>query len=127
MAKRLILTHELLRHRITKVLRCAEEALACYDKALDINPKLAEAQYSKGVALVNLGMFEDAIACYDNALDINPRYAEAWNNKGAALDSLGCSEDAILAFQKFIEYAPPQYASHVKKIEEIIQQLKGMV
>jgi len=37
---------------------------------------------------------------------------------------LGRADEATLAFQKFVEFAPSQYASHVKKIEEIMQQLK---
>ena len=75
----------------------------------------------------NLGHADEALACYDEALDINPRFADALYNKGVTLYNLGCTEEAILALQKFIEIAPPQYASNVKKIEKLIQQLKGMV
>jgi len=105
----------------------SEEALDCYDKALDINPRYAETWKNKGVALANLGLSDEALACFDGALDINPRDAEVWNNKGITLLNLGRAEEAILAFQKFIEFAPPQHASHVEKVEEVIQQLKGMV
>ena len=104
-----------------------EDAIACFDTALDINTRYANAWNNKGNALDELGRSEDAIACYNKALDINPRLAEAWYNKGNALDNLGRADEAILAFQKFIDFAPPQYASDVKKIEEIIQQLKRMV
>lgn len=82
---------------------------------------------NKGVALDNLDRTDEALDCYDKALNINPRYADAWYNKGTALYNLGRADEAILAFQKFVEFAPPQYASHVKKIEEIMQQLKEMV
>ena len=105
----------------------ADEALECYDNALNINPRFAEAWYNKGSALNNLGRSEEALECYDNALDINPRDAEAWNNKGNALGNLGRSEEALLAFQKFVEFAPPQYASRIKQVKEFIQQQKRMV
>ncbi|MGB7313002.1 MAG: tetratricopeptide repeat protein, partial [Nodosilinea sp.] len=45
-----------------------ENAIACYDAALDIKPDLHEALYNKGIALDDLGQYEAAIACYDAAL-----------------------------------------------------------
>ena len=104
-----------------------EEALACFDQALETNPRFAKAWYNKGVALDALSGPVEAIACYDEALDINPRFANAWYNKGLKFGALGRHEEAISAFQQFIEYAPPQNASNVKKVEEVIRQLKGMV
>ena len=101
-----------------------EEELACYNEALKINPRDAEAWYNKGNALGALGRTEEELACYNEALKINPQYTDAWYNKGIALRALGRDDEAISAFQQFIEYAPPQYASHVKKVEEVIRQLK---
>ena len=105
----------------------SDEAVAYFDEALKINPRDAEAWYNKGYALGALGRPEEAIACLDEVLKINPRDAKAWHSKGIALRNLGHSKEAILAFQKFIEFAPPQYTQNVKKSEEFIQQLKGMV
>ena len=86
-----------------------------------------EAWVNKGAVLCDLDRSEEAIACYNKALEINPRYAKLWYNKGVALIALGRPKEAISAFQQFIECAPPQYASDVEKIEELIQQLKEMV
>ncbi len=47
-------------------------------------------------------------------------------NKGAALGNLGRYQEAISSFQKFIEFAPPQYAEHVKRAKDIINQIKEM-
>ena len=58
-----------------------EEAIKCYDEALAINPKHAEALNYKGVSLHNLKKCEDAIKCYDEALTINPTYPDCLNNK----------------------------------------------
>ena len=52
-----------------------DEALACYDQALKINPRYAEAWSNKGNALGALGRTEEVIACYNEALKINPRHA----------------------------------------------------
>jgi len=42
-----------------------EEAIASYDKALQIKPEFHEAWYNRGVALKELGQLEKAIASHD--------------------------------------------------------------
>jgi tetratricopeptide (TPR) repeat protein len=46
-------------------LRKFEQAIECYDKALDLNSKYADAWDGKGYALSRTGKIEDAIVCYD--------------------------------------------------------------
>lgn len=72
------------------------DAIECYEKAIEINPKYAEAWYNKGNAFMNLRRIEkninrynDAIQCFDQAIQIDPHYANAWNIKGIALYGLG--------------------------------------
>jgi tetratricopeptide (TPR) repeat protein len=60
------------------------EAIQCYDKALEINPRDAKAWNNKGLAYADMNKYNEAIQCYDKALEINPRDAEAWYNKGLA-------------------------------------------
>jgi tetratricopeptide (TPR) repeat protein len=64
-----------------KNLGKSEEAIACYDKALLLNPNYVAAYNNKGIALGNLGKSEEAIVCYDKALALNPNYVAAYNNK----------------------------------------------
>ncbi len=45
-----------------------EEAIKQYDKAIQINPKYADAYYNKGIALSDLGKKDKAIAEYEKAL-----------------------------------------------------------
>jgi tetratricopeptide (TPR) repeat protein len=45
-----------------------EQAIACFDKALEIKPDLHAAWNNRGYALGNLGRLEEAIASYDKAL-----------------------------------------------------------
>ena len=83
-----------------------DEAIKCYDKALEINPQLAEAWLNKGISLVKFGRFDDAIKCYDRALEINPQYAETWSNKGNSLGCLGRFDEAIKCYDKALEINP---------------------
>ncbi|NER84366.1 MAG: tetratricopeptide repeat protein [Leptolyngbya sp. SIO1D8] len=62
-----------------------EEAIACYDTALEIKPDKHAALYNKGVALAELGHKEAAITCYDAALEIKPDYhATLYSSQGQA-------------------------------------------
>jgi len=83
-----------------------EEAIACYNKVLVINPRYEYAWFNKGNSLVNLGRYEEAIACYDNALQIEPKYKPAWINKGNVLRNLGRYEKAIACYDKAIQIEP---------------------
>jgi serine/threonine protein kinase len=86
-----------------------KEAITCYDKVLEINPRDAKAWCNKGNALGKLGKAEEEISCYDKALEINPRYAEAWCNKGVVLVELGRAEEAVSCCDKALEI-DPRYA-----------------
>ncbi|MHC1597395.1 MAG: protein kinase domain-containing protein, partial [Methermicoccaceae archaeon] len=63
-----------------------EDAIECYDKALKIDPKDADAWKKKGNALDELGRYEDAIECYDEALKIDPDDKEVKSSREAALN-----------------------------------------
>lgn len=74
-----------------------EEAIAEYDKALEIDPEDDVSHFSQGFALFNLGRYEEAIAAYDKALEIDPDYRKALENKEKAVSLLeGSSEDTDL-------------------------------
>ena len=66
-----------------------EKALANYDRALEIDPRLIHAWHNKGNSLAALGRQEEAIACFDQALALDPKFALAWYNKGHNLAALG--------------------------------------
>jgi tetratricopeptide (TPR) repeat protein len=72
-----------------------EEALKCYDKMLEIDPRDATALCNKGNVLRDLGRYEEAISCCDKALALDPQSKNAWLNKSGALDKLGRHEEAI--------------------------------
>jgi tetratricopeptide (TPR) repeat protein len=83
-----------------------EEAIACYDRATEIDPLYKEAWNSKGIALRHLGEYYRGIECYDKAIEIDPLYEKAWNNKGIALRHLGEYYRAIECYDKAIEIDP---------------------
>ena len=82
------------------VLGRYEEAMACIDTALKINPRNEVAWVNKGNALVRTGRLVDALRCYNSAIKVNPRYEVAWNNKGNALARLGKFGDALRCYER---------------------------
>jgi tetratricopeptide (TPR) repeat protein len=83
-----------------------DQAIACFDKALEISPKYTRVWRNKGYALNNLERYEDAIACFDEALKIDPNSAHVWSQKGYALLNLNKLEKAIQCFDKALEIDP---------------------
>ncbi|MBW4691158.1 MAG: tetratricopeptide repeat protein [Lyngbya sp. HA4199-MV5] len=83
-----------------------KEALAAYDKALELDPDYYEVWNHRGVALGNLQLYTAAIAAFDKALELKPDYYEVWNNRGVALGSLQLYTAAIAAFDKALELKP---------------------
>ncbi len=82
------------------VLGRYEEAMACIDTALRINPRNEVAWVNKGNALVRMGRLVDALKCYNSAIKVNPQYEVAWNNKGNALARMGKFEDALKCYER---------------------------
>jgi len=83
-----------------------EDAVTCYDKALEIDPRSVITWSNKGTALGALGRHEEAIACLDQALRLNPQSAPAWSNKGNALDALDRYGDALACFTEALKADP---------------------
>jgi tetratricopeptide (TPR) repeat protein len=59
------------------ILENYEEAIICYEKALEYDPTLKEAYYNKGRALSFLGRFPEAIESYEKAIELDENYEEA--------------------------------------------------
>jgi tetratricopeptide (TPR) repeat protein len=83
-----------------------EEAIASYDRAIEIKSDCHEVWNSRGIVLVNLGRNEEAIASYDRAIEIKSDYYEAWDNRGIALSNLGRNEEAIASYNRTVEIKP---------------------
>jgi tetratricopeptide (TPR) repeat protein len=66
-----------------------EEALDLFDRALAIDPELAEAYYHRGIAQMDRGAFEAASADFERALEVDEHFAGAREARAGALEDLG--------------------------------------
>ena len=72
-----------------------QEALRCYDRAIDITPFNHNAWYNRGIILNRMGAWRRAIDSYDYALAIDENFASAWYNRGNSCASMKWYEEAI--------------------------------
>jgi serine/threonine protein kinase len=88
-----------------------EEAIDCLDKAISMNPNIAEVWCNKGLALVNWGKYAEAINTLISALERQIESSGMWCNLGLAYDRIGNKEQAFKAYQRAIEFDPNNYMS----------------
>jgi tetratricopeptide (TPR) repeat protein len=75
-------------------------AIACYKKAIELNPKYAEAHYNLGNVLLAKHDLDGALACYHKALDLDSKYAEALCNLGHVLKQQGSFAEAVVSLRR---------------------------
>jgi tetratricopeptide (TPR) repeat protein len=83
-----------------------QEALPCFDKALEKNPGDLIAWNNKGLVYYQLGNYQKALDCFARVLDTDPGDPYAWNNKGLALIGLGRIQEALDCHKKATEVNP---------------------
>jgi tetratricopeptide (TPR) repeat protein len=82
------------------------EAIAAYDKALEIDPCHVITLCNKGVMLGAVGKHDEALRCYDKALEIDPKKESALVSKGSTLKRLKRYDEAIRCYDKALELDP---------------------
>ena len=80
-----------------------EDAIAAYDKALQMEPDNPKAWFSRGAALVKLQQWDGALQAYDRALQLKPDIAEAWFGRAAVLVKQQDLVGAIAAYDQALQ------------------------
>ena len=106
------------------------EAIACWDQALELNSNISAIWHNRGSALGHLGRLEDAIASFDQAIKINPKDYQAWNDRGNAFYNLRKWDQALASWDEVIKiksnftqawYNRGCVLEHLNKLDEAIQ------
>jgi tetratricopeptide (TPR) repeat protein len=88
------------------------EAVAQFNKALEIQPGYAVAHNNLGNALLRLGRTSDSYAHLEKALEFDPNNAEAHNNLGNTLVQMGRADEAAGHYNKAVEIDPSYVQAH---------------
>lgn len=85
-----------------------EEALADYNRAIEISPYEVDPFLNRGIAYEALGRLEEALTDYDRVLRLNPSDPAGWNNRGNALLGLRRFREASDSFKSALGISGPQ-------------------
>jgi tetratricopeptide (TPR) repeat protein len=89
-----------------------EDAVAAYDEALRLEPRLAEAHFNRAHALGMLGDAAGAAAGYTELLRLQPAHPRALNNRGLELGRAGDWPAALKDFDAAIQVDPDYARAH---------------
>jgi len=82
------------------------EAIECYDKAIEIDSRCKDAWNNKGNLLADQKKYSEAHKCYDEALKIDPKYVSALYNKATVLMDEGKYDVARKYLEKVLHINP---------------------
>ena len=89
-----------------------EEAVAAYEKVLEIDPAHAAAHINLGTLYYNRQDHMKAEKHYRLAIEADPRYALAYFDLGNVLDETGRVKEAIETYQTALQLAPTYADAH---------------
>ena len=78
----------------------ADQAVACFDEALSLNPRDTELLVKKGDALEKLRRTKEALECYDRALAIDSSMTVAYLHKGGLLNRVERFDEAMQCYEQ---------------------------
>ena len=83
-----------------------EEALANCQKAIEIDPRLAEAHYHMGNILSKTGRYDETIEAQKRAIQINPVFSDAHYNLAQTYVRMGRFNEAINEYEEAVRLKP---------------------
>ena len=99
------------------------EALACYRKAIRLQPDLYEAYYNAGLIYQSMNRTAQSSTCYRKALELNPDLPQAHNNLGRLHLDAGRTDAAASCFLEAIRRQPDFAEAHFN-LGEVLRGLR---
>ncbi len=88
------------------------DAITQYQRALQMEPRMADAHNNLGLALAAQGEYARAIAHFENAIALHPGHADAHNNLGLVFAAQGRLADATAKYQRALALSPDHALAH---------------
>jgi len=90
-----------------------QDAIACFDRVIEMDPTHVDAWREKGICLNELGRYEAALQCFNRAIELGGDSPGTYYAKGETLEKLGKEKDdfslyeeAITCFDRVLENDP---------------------
>ena len=90
----------------------SDEAMGCFRRALQIDPKYDEALFDLGNILAGRGQYAEAVIYFEDALRLRPDHFEVRNNLGNTLLKLGRTDAATTQYQLALQLRPEAAKIH---------------
>jgi len=87
-----------------------ENAIACFDGVLELDPGNAKALLNKGTALEQLDRLDEAIACYDCAIDADRSMTTAYLRKGGVCNRMARHSEALECYEQALRTQDTSHA-----------------
>lgn len=97
-----------------------DEAMALFQRAMELAPQRVETYNNLGRVLTLKGRTDEAISQLEHAISLSPCYSEAYNNLGLVYLQAGYYEDAIVNFSVAIN-CRPDYIKAMQNLEIAIK------
>ena len=89
------------------------QALDASQKALELDPELAEAHSSRGIVLTQINQYKEAEKEFEIAIQLNPKLFVAYYQGGRTYMVQGKHEQALRLFKKAAQVRPDDYESAI--------------
>jgi tetratricopeptide (TPR) repeat protein len=99
------------------------QALADFDKGIEVEPDYATVYHNKGWYLNKLCRHQEAIPYFEKTFELEPDRAVTYENLADAYLNLGATQEAIKAFRKALQCLKPSYTEIKEQIEVKIKIL----
>jgi len=101
-----------------------DEAIECYNKAIQINKRNDEARYNLALThaylSVSRGLYRDAVKGFEDAVSLSVSDPRLFFNLGVLYDkNLKDTSKAIYNYRKFVQFAPPESPESRAAIQRI--------
>jgi Flp pilus assembly protein TadD len=101
-----------------------KDAIASFEKAVELNPSSSFAENNLGLALIYDGKYEEAVDALEEATQLEPVAPYMWNNLGMAYEHLDRLDDARDAYKQAVAAASDETGGAVAK--ENLVRLAGV-
>ncbi len=97
-----------------------DSAAAASNRAVRLDPDLAEGHKALGLCYASSGLYRPAMESYQRALNLTPNYWEAINNVAVIYSDLGLHDEAIRMYKKAFALSPNGRFHHTNIAENYI-------
>lgn len=83
-----------------------EDALALFDKGIEVEPDYATIHHNKGWFLNQIGRHQESLHCFSMALALEPGRCVTYENMANAYENMGLLDEAMRAYQQALGCLP---------------------